>query len=128
MLDATDNNRQMIRMFVERIVKKAFPGETPAARLQQVGLFTLIYMLERDEEPLTAARLARFTGLAEAQVHTHVQKLVMRNLVERTDTTSKHGKGRSYLLSIKHNAKTRRLLEALDPSAAAKLAPGRKRR
>src|SRR5882672_8498830 len=112
-----DPSRELIRMFVERIVKRTFAGETPAARLQQVGMFALIYMLERDEEPLTAARLARFTGLADGQVLTHLKKLIKRDLIKRTKITSKHGKGRSYQLSIKHNAKTKRLIEALQMSA-----------
>lgn len=122
-----DFSRELIRMFLERIVNEAFPDETPAARLQQVGLFTLIYMMERDEEPLTAARLARFTGLAEAQVHTHLQKLIKRKLVDRTEIKSKHGKGRSYRLSVKHNAKTKRLIAALEKSSSAKVKSGRKK-
>ena len=120
-------HRELIRMVLERIVNEAFPDETPAARLQQVGLFTLIYMMERDEEPLTAARLARFTGLAEAQVSTHLQKLIKRDLVERTEITSKHGKGRSYQLSIKHTAKTKRLIDAIEKSPGSKSKPSRKR-
>jgi DNA-binding MarR family transcriptional regulator len=120
-------HRELIRMFLERIIKEAFPEETPAARLQQVGLFTLIYMMEYDEEPLTAARLARFTGLAEAQVHTHLKKLIRRELIERTEIKSKHGKGRSYQLSVKHTAKTKRLINALEKSSGAKGKSDRKK-
>jgi DNA-binding MarR family transcriptional regulator len=107
-------NRELLRMFAERIVNEAFPGETAAARLKQIGMFTLIYIMEKDEEKLTAARLGRFTGLADSQVLELVDKLVERDLVEKTSVTSKHGKGRSFQLSIKHNAKTTRLLEALE--------------
>jgi hypothetical protein len=49
-------------VLVERILAEVLPDETGAARLQQVGLFTLIYMLEGDGEPVTATRIARMTA------------------------------------------------------------------
>ena len=54
-------------MLVERILAEALPGETGAARLQQVGLFTLIFMLQSDDEPVTASRLAAMTGNPSAK-------------------------------------------------------------
>src|SRR5919199_6074532 len=108
-----DLNRALIRMFVERIIAEAFPEETAAARLQQIGLFTLIYMLEGDDEPVTAARLAAMTGLADAQVIRQVRKLVARGLVERTQILNKQGRGRAFRLSIKHTPQTRRLLAGM---------------
>ncbi len=115
-----DGSRELIRMLVARIIEKAFPNETPAARLQQVGLFTLIYMLEGEEEPVTAARLAEMTGLADAQVIRHVQKLIKRDLVERTKILNKQGRGRAFALSIKHTPQTRRLLGAINRATAKK--------
>jgi hypothetical protein len=47
---------RLIRMLVERILAEAFPGETAAARAQQIALFTIIFMLQGDDEPVTAAR------------------------------------------------------------------------
>jgi hypothetical protein len=44
------------------------PDESGAARLQQVGLFTLILMLEGDEAPITERRLAEITGQAQTAV------------------------------------------------------------
>src|SRR5688572_20205743 len=37
---------ELLRMLVERILCEVFPEETGAARLQQVGLFTLIFVLQ----------------------------------------------------------------------------------
>ena len=119
-----DPNRAVIRMFVERIIAKAFPEETAAARLQQIGLFTLIYMLEEDAEPTTAARLAAMTGLADAQVIRQVRKLVARGLVERTKILNRQGRGRAFRLTIKHGAKTRRLLQGLDKTKPRRVAKG----
>jgi predicted transcriptional regulator len=123
-----DPNRQLIRMFVERIIAEAFPDETAAARLQQIGLFTLIYMLEGDGDPVTAARLAAMTGLADAQVIRQVRKLIARGLVERTQILNRQGRGRAFALSIRHNDKTRRLAKAIAKASAASARPGRKGR
>src|SRR3989442_1237564 len=62
-----DHNRELIRMFVERILDAVLPKETGAARLQQVGLFTLIYMLQADEEPVMV--VARKLGVTRQHLH-----------------------------------------------------------
>lgn len=115
-----DPGRTLIRMLVERIISKTFPDETAAARLQQVGLFTLIYMLQGEEEPVTAARLAKMTGLSDAQVITHLQKLVDRKLVERKQILNKQGRGRAYQLVVKHTPQTARLVKAIEKAGAKK--------
>ena len=51
--------RKLIGMFVERIVSEILPNETGAARLQQLGLFTLIFTLEENGTPVTAERLVK---------------------------------------------------------------------
>ncbi|MFL5084265.1 MAG: hypothetical protein ACJ8FP_05565 [Xanthobacteraceae bacterium] len=38
-----------LRMRLERILENAFPKESGAARLQQVWLFTLIYLMQADK-------------------------------------------------------------------------------
>src|SRR5207253_11277793 len=58
----------LVRMLVDRILEEVFPDETGAARLQEVGLFTLIFMLQNDEAPVTATRLAEMTGQATSRV------------------------------------------------------------
>ena len=115
-----DRSRELIRMFVERIVNETFPDETAAARLQQVGLFTLIYMLQGEEQPVTAARLTKMTGLSDAQIIRQLKKLIAIGIVERTQILNKQGRGRAFHLSIKHNAKTRRLANAIHKASARK--------
>lgn len=109
-----DRSRDLIRMLVLRIIEEAFPDETAAARLHQVGLFTLIWMLQGEKEPVTAARLAQITGLADAQIGRHVQKLIDRKLVQRTQILNKQGRGRAFQLTINYSGKAKRLLEAID--------------
>jgi predicted transcriptional regulator len=115
-----DRSRELIRMLVARIIDEAFPNETPAARLHQVGLFTLIYMLQGEEEPVTAARLAAMTGLADAQIIRHVRKLVRRELVERTKILNKQGRGRAFGLTIKYSDTTKKLLKVINKGTASK--------
>ena len=42
-----------VRGYVERIFQEAFPDETGAARMQQVGLFVTILALQNTAEPVT---------------------------------------------------------------------------
>jgi DNA-binding transcriptional ArsR family regulator len=109
-----DLSQSLLRMLVERILADVLPNETGAARLQQVGLFTLIYAFQGDDEPMTATRLARMTGQAEAQIGNQLKKLLKVGLVERTKILNKQGRGHAYAISVKYNAKARRLVEAIE--------------
>jgi len=114
-----DDGRAVIRMYLERILEKAFPGVTAAARLQQIGLFTLIYALQGDE-PVTAARVTRLTGLSDGQVLTHLRKLIALKLVTRTQIKNKQGRGRAYQLTITDTTESKRLTKAIDKAAGRK--------
>ena len=112
-------SQQLFRMLVERILAEVLPDETGAARLQQVGLFALIYMLQGDDEPVTASRLARITGQAQTQVGIQLEKLFKVKLIERKKILNKQGRGYAFALSIRHTPKTKRLVEAINAAAAA---------
>src|SRR5689334_7289833 len=104
----------LVRMLVERILADVLPNETGAARLQQVGLFTLIYMMQGDDEPVTAVRLAHMTGQADTHVSNLLKKLLKVDLIERTKIANKQGRGHAYAITVKYNAKARRLVEAIE--------------
>jgi predicted transcriptional regulator len=110
--------RELIGMFVERIVTKIFPNETGAARLQQVGLFTMIFVLEANGTPITATRLSELTGQSVSQVQKQLQKLADVGVIERKEALNRQGRGRALHLSIKHTRKTKQLLEVLSKAAA----------
>jgi predicted transcriptional regulator len=107
-------------MFVTRIVDEIIPGETGAARLQQIGLFTLIFVLEQDGEPVTADRLAEITQQSKSAVQKQLQKLEDVDVIERRKALNKSGRGRAFHLFIKHNEKTKKLLKALGEAGARK--------
>ena len=113
-------SRDLLRMLTERIMDNVFPGETGAARLQQAGLFLLIYVLQGDKEPVTASRLERITGQSDAQIIRQVNKLIAIDLIERVQILNKQGRGRAFHLAIKQNAKTRRLAKAIETADARK--------
>ena len=113
-------SQQLIRMLVERILAEVLPGDTGAARLQQIGLFTLVYMLQGDKEPVTAARLASMTGQPAGDLSVQLKKLIDLDLIERTKIRNKQGRGRAFALSIKHTPKTKRLLAAIDNATKGK--------
>jgi len=110
----TDFSRAIIRMFVERILDEVFPDETGAARLQQIGLFTLVYALQDDKEPVTAARLATLTQQSASQIGKQLQKLMAIDLIERTQVLNRQGRGYAWHLSIKDTEKTRKLRKAIE--------------
>ena len=109
---------QSLRMLLERILERTFPKESGAARLQQVGLFTLIYVMQGDKEAVTAKRLSQLTGQPDGDVGNQVKKLIELELVERTQILNKQGRGRAYKLTIKPNEQTKRLTKAIDKAAA----------
>ena len=112
--------RQLVRMFIERIIGETFPGETGAARLQQLGLFVLIFAYESEGKPVTATLLSQLTGQSRNRVYKQLEKLDEVGIIQRTEILSPHGRGRTYQLSIKHNEKTKRLLEAIADSIPTK--------
>jgi predicted transcriptional regulator len=119
---------KLIGMFVDRILDDVFPGETGAARLQQIGLFTLIFVLEQRDETVTVARLAELTGQSRSAVYKQLEKLAQVEVIARKKQTYEHRRGFTYVLSIKYNDKTKRLIEALDISSSTKASAARRRR
>jgi predicted transcriptional regulator len=112
--------RKLVGMFVERIVSEIFPDETGAARLQQVGLFTLIFVLEENGTPVTAARLSALTGQSISQVQKQLQKLLKVGVIERKKALNVQGRGQAFHLKVKHTDKTKRLLDAMGKAAGRK--------
>lgn len=111
-----DLARDLMLMFVERILDEVFPGETGASRLQQVGLFTIIFALEGRGELVTASRIAEITGQSDSQVHRQLQKLIARDLIART--RAKNARGQPWELSVKYTPGARKLVDAIRAASA----------
>jgi DNA-binding MarR family transcriptional regulator len=79
-----DLSRKRLRMFVERIIKEVFAKETGALRMQQIGMFTLIYVFQGEKKNrVTASRIAEMTGQTSGQVHRQLKKLLDLGLIDR---------------------------------------------
>jgi predicted transcriptional regulator len=113
-------SRQRLRMFIERILNKVFRGESGALRMQQIALFTLIYVLQNDEEPVTASRIAALVGQSNGQVHRQLQKLLKQKLVQRERVRNRQGRGHAYKLTINDTAETRRIARAITKASGTK--------
>src|SRR5205085_9419053 len=89
--------------------------------MQQIGLFTLIYVLQGDEEnPVTASRIAALMGESDGQVHRQLQKLLDLKLVKRERVRNRQGRGHAYKLTINDTAETRRITRAITDASAVK--------
>jgi DNA-binding transcriptional regulator GbsR (MarR family) len=107
-----DPHRELLWMFVAQIVDEIFPNETGASRLQQVGLFTLIYLMQR-EPPVTAARVAEVTRQSPSQIQRQLKKLLHLKLIKRTQIKNKQGRGHAFELTINYSPKAKRLIAAI---------------
>jgi predicted transcriptional regulator len=103
-------------MLVDRIVSEIFPDEAGAARLQQVGLFIVIFVLGGDRAPVTAERLSELTGQSATQVQKQLQRLVKVGVIERKKV--RQGRSHAFHFAIKHTKETKRLLESMSKAAA----------
>lgn len=113
-----DPNRELLWMFVERIVDEIFSKETGASRLQQIGLFTLIYVMQR-QPPVTAARVAEVTRQSQSQIHRQLKKLLKLKLIKRKKIRNRQGRGHAFELTISYTAKAKRLIAAIGSGASA---------
>jgi len=120
--------RKLIGMFVDRIVSEIIPDETGAARLQQLGLFILIFVLEENGTPVTAARLAEITKQKVSAVQKQVLRLESVGVIERRHALSKSGRCRAFHLFAKHNEKTEKLMKALGKAAPKRRRAGKAKR
>jgi predicted transcriptional regulator len=93
------------------VSREPFSHETGAARLQQIGLFILIFVLEGDRTPVTAARLSEMTGQSVSDVQRQLRKLVKVGVIARKK------RGRAGHFVIKHTKETKRLLKAMSNAA-----------
>ncbi len=112
--------RILLGMYVEPILAKIFRNETGAARLQQLGLFLLVFVLEKNGEPVTAKRLSEATGHPNTSIHKQMQKLLKVGVVGKRKGTSSGRRGYALHFFVMQNAKTKQLLKAIDKAAARK--------
>lgn len=118
--------RKLVGMFVDPILDQVFADETGAARLQQIGLFTLIFV-EDDGQGVTAQRLADRTRQSLSSIYKQLEKLEAVKVVKKTKTLNRQGRGQAHFFSIRKTEKADRLVKLIVKSATARQRAGRKR-
>jgi transcription initiation factor IIE alpha subunit len=118
----------LIGMSVDRILAEILPKETGAARLQQIGLFTLIFVLEQRGEKVTVARIRKLTRQSQSAIYKQLEKLVDAKIIKRTMTKTDRRPWFVYELSINYDGKAKRLIKAMGGSAEPSAVRGTKRR
>ncbi|MDQ0563026.1 hypothetical protein QO004_004835 [Rhizobium mesoamericanum] len=78
-------------MSINQILNNPLEGETPSARLKQVGLMTVIGAL--NGEPLTLSRLVDITGLTRSGVGECMGPLVERGILVEEMGKNSMGRG-----------------------------------
>jgi predicted transcriptional regulator len=120
--------RKLLAIFVDPILDEIAPGETGAARLQQIGLFTLIFMLDKDGKGVTAQELADRTGQTLSTIYKQAEKLERVGVVEKRKTLNKQGRGQAFFFSVKQNAKAKRVIDAIVKSITDRAESGTRKR
>ncbi len=85
---------------IKQVVERAFPEETPPARLKQVTVLLTIHVLEQQVQTVTTTDVAIVCGLSSAQMTKILQPLVRKGLVEREKIVNRQGRGHAYALKI----------------------------
>jgi predicted transcriptional regulator len=120
--------RKLVGMHVDPILDKIFGKETGAARLQQIGLFTLIFMMDDGKTGVSAQQLADRSGQKVSAIYKQAAKLERAGVIEKRKTLNKLGRGRAFFFSIKQNAKAERVVNAIVKSITDRAGSGRKRK
>lgn len=60
------------------------------------------------------------TGQSVGEIGLQLKKLIKDGLAERTRILNRQGRGYAFKLSIKHTAKSKKLIEAINRAAAGK--------
>jgi hypothetical protein len=118
----------LIGMSVDRVLAEILPGETGAARLQQLGLFLLVLVLEQRGEKVTVARIRELTRQSQSAIYKQLDKLVNVEVVKRTETKIDRPPGYVNEFSINYGDKAQRLIAAMGGPAVKKKARRDKKR
>lgn len=90
-----DRDLALLTMVTKQIMENPLEEETPAGRLKQVALTTVIVVekLHTTISPITLAQLVDITGLTRSGVVESVEPLVQRGLLIETMGRNSMGRG-----------------------------------
>ncbi|MBB3918676.1 MarR family transcriptional regulator [Rhizobium fabae] len=78
---------------LQEVLDKPIDGETPASRLKQLGMMTVLYMMHQGHEKLTLSNLTKITGLTRNAVLESIDPLIARGILTETIVKNSMGRG-----------------------------------
>jgi predicted transcriptional regulator len=112
--------RKLVGLFVDPILDEIFADETGAARLQQIGLFTLIFVMDDGDTGVSAQQLAERSGQSVSAIYLQLDRLEEVGVVEKKKRLNKQGRGQAHFFSVKQSSKAKRLIDAIVKSIEKK--------
>jgi DNA-binding MarR family transcriptional regulator len=93
--DVRWQNLTLAAVLLREIMEKPLEGETPQARLKQLGMMNLIYTLHMANLPLTLTQITEVTGLTRGGAAETIDQLVARGLLTEQWGTNAMGRGKA---------------------------------
>ncbi len=87
-------------LVVSEIMDNPLAGETPQARLKQLGMMNLLYTLHLADIPLTLTNITEMTGLTRGGAAEPIDALLTRGLLVDTWVKNVQGKGKARQFEI----------------------------
>jgi hypothetical protein len=100
-------------LVVSEIMENPLKGETPQARLKQLGMMNLLYTLHLANIPLTLTNITEITGLTRGGAAESVDALLARGLLVDSWVKNVQGKGKARQFEIAERVLAR--LKSLSP-------------
>lgn len=87
------SNLNFSGLILREIMDHPLDGETPQARLKQIGMMTILYTMAQTHQSLTLSSIIEITQLTRSGVKETVDLLVERGMLTETMGTNSMGRG-----------------------------------
>lgn len=85
---------------MKHIMENPVEGETPAARLKQVGMMSVIYYLQIDGQETTVNNIIEYSGVSRSAFFEIIGPLLERKLLREESILNTGGRGRAFKFVI----------------------------
>lgn len=92
-LDAYWQNKLFSAYALQEVLDKPIEGETPQSRLKQVGMMTVLYVMQQNDQKLTLSNIIEITGLTRNAVAESINPLIERGILTETIVKNSMGRG-----------------------------------
>ncbi|MGK9086094.1 MarR family transcriptional regulator [Brucella intermedia] len=90
-------------LILHEILDNPLEGETPQARVKEIGMMTILYTMNQAHQKLTLSNIMEVTALTRSGVKETVDLLVKRGMLTETMGTNSMGRGTARQFEISEN-------------------------